>query len=69
MEAIYIQQGCANAIKNKTNMSTHLPQKEKTEMVNIVKNTTILCLRDKTFKKVMNERIVMSMLYMTKPLI
>ena len=74
MEAILIQQGCAEAIKGEERMSASLSQKEKTDMIEKARSAIILCLGDKALREVARERIAVTMwiklesLYMTKSL-
>nr|KYP76711.1 Retrovirus-related Pol polyprotein from transposon TNT 1-94 [Cajanus cajan] len=58
MEAILIQQGCAEAIKGEEKMPSSLTQKEKTNMIEKAKSAIILCLGDKALKEVAREKTV-----------
>nr|KYP64673.1 Retrovirus-related Pol polyprotein from transposon TNT 1-94 [Cajanus cajan] len=74
MEAILIQQGCAEAIKGEEKMSSSLTQKEKTNMIEKARSAIILCLGDKALREVAREKTAAAMwlklesLYMTKSL-
>jgi uncharacterized membrane protein YheB (UPF0754 family) len=74
MEAILIQQGCAEEIKGEERMSASLSQKEKTDMIEKARSAIILCLCDKALREVARERTAVAMwiklesLYMTKSL-
>nr|KYP64658.1 Retrovirus-related Pol polyprotein from transposon TNT 1-94 [Cajanus cajan] len=74
MEAILIQQGCAEAIKGDEKMVSSLTQKEKTNMIEKARSAIILCLGDKALREVAREKTAAAMwlklesLYMTKSL-
>ena len=44
LEAILIQQSCANVIKGAVNMSTSLSMKEKIDMIKKARSIKIMCL-------------------------
>jgi hypothetical protein len=74
MEAILIQQGCAEANKGEERMSASLSQKEKIDIIEKARSAIILCLGDKALTEVARERTATAMwiklesLYMTKSL-
>lgn len=74
MQEILTQQKCVKALKDDATMPTILTRSEKTEMIDEIKSTIILCLKDKVLREVTNEKITMAMwtklesLYMTNSL-
>ena len=72
MEAILVQQGCAEALKGIERMSSTLTLKEKEEMVEKARSAIILCLGDKALREVARENTATALwlkletLYMTK---
>nr|KYP76594.1 Retrovirus-related Pol polyprotein from transposon TNT 1-94 [Cajanus cajan] len=74
MEAIFIQQGCVEAIKGEEKMSSSLTQKEETDMIEKARSVIILCLVYKALRDVAREKIATTMwleleyLYMPKSL-
>jgi len=53
MEAVFILQNCAEALKDEGALSVTMSQMEKIEMVDKARSVIVLCLEDKVLKKVM----------------
>jgi len=74
MEAVLIQQKCAQELKGEGALPVTMLQAEKTEMVDQARSVIVLCLRDKVLGDVAKEPTAASVwsklesLYMTKSL-
>ena len=55
MEAVLIQQKCAQTLKDESALPVTLSQAEKTEMVDKARTAIVLCLGDKVLRDVVKE--------------
>jgi hypothetical protein len=61
MQAIWIQQKCAQALKGEGVLPVTMSQAEKTEMVDKARSAIVLCLGNKVLRNVAKEPTVTSM--------
>jgi len=64
MEAVLIQQKCAQDLKDEGVLPVTMSQAEKTEMVDKARSAIVLCLGDKVLRDIPKEPTVASMWYL-----